>query len=650
MKLKEVTIHKYKSFESDQKFDVKEDVTILVGMNESGKTSVLESIAKTNYFQKDKKFKFNKTHDYPRRQKKEMDKSGSMPKAITCVYTIDSKTQELIESKVGPNVFSQESISVTTSYENKREWNSLEANFTKFIQNKTKELGISSKTLNDKLARVKNSEDLNSLIEEYKDEGIVAGLHKFKKYLMNEWQWDNPIDEYIARCMILPSLPKFLYYDEYYALPSRIAIENLDDEEIEEEEFKTAKALLELADLNAHDILEANSFEDYVAELEATEVIISDELFKYWSTNNNLSIEFKIEAKEGIEKQTVINNNRQQEVIHVKIVEHILDIRVKNQRTRVSLPLKNRSKGFNWFFSFLVWFKKIQEDKNSKYILLLDEPGLNLHASAQNDMLKFIEDLSENYQILYTTHSPFSIPSEKLERVRTVLETKGGSIISDSIQEKDPNTLFPLQAALGYDIAQNLFISKKNLLVEGVSDLIILTAVSGILEAENRTFLRNDITIVPTGGLEKVATFISLLRGSKLEIACLLDTFTDPRGKAKLDKMIALKIIHKSKIRFFDEFIEGKNEADLEDLFTKSDYLKIFNSAFHEFDEIAESDLDPNRPTTVKQINYKIGKDRFNHYRPANELLKIGTKAEFFSQKTLNNFEKVISEINKLFD
>jgi predicted ATP-dependent endonuclease of OLD family len=650
LKLKEVTIHKYKSFESDQKFDVKEDVTILVGMNESGKTSVLESIAKTNYFQKDKKFKFNKTHDYPRRQKKEMDKSGSMPKAITCVYTIDSKTQELIESKVGPNVFSQESISVTTSYENKREWNSLEANFTKFIQNKTKELGISSKTLNDKLARVKNSEDLNSLIEEYKDEGIVAGLHKFKKYLMNEWQWDNPIDEYIARCMILPSLPKFLYYDEYYALPSRIAIENLDDEEIEEEEFKTAKALLELADLNAHDILEANSFEDYVAELEATEVIISDELFKYWSTNNNLSIEFKIEAKEGIEKQTVINNNRQQEVIHVKIVEHILDIRVKNQRTRVSLPLKNRSKGFNWFFSFLVWFKKIQEDKNSKYILLLDEPGLNLHASAQNDMLKFIEDLSENYQILYTTHSPFSIPSEKLERVRTVLETKGGSIISDSIQEKDPNTLFPLQAALGYDIAQNLFISKKNLLVEGVSDLIILTAVSGILEAENRTFLRNDITIVPTGGLEKVATFISLLRGSKLEIACLLDTFTDPRGKAKLDKMIALKIIHKSKIRFFDEFIEGKNEADLEDLFTKSDYLKIFNSAFHEFDEIAESDLDPNRPTTVKQINYKIGKDRFNHYRPANELLKIGTKAEFFSQKTLNNFEKVISEINKLFD
>src|SRR6185312_12232257 len=126
----------------------------------------------------------------------------------------------------------------------------------------------------------------------------------------------------------------------------------------------------------------------------------SDELFKYWSTNGNLSIEFKIEAKEEKLKRTIRNNYNQEEVIDVNIVE---------------------------------------------YILLLDEPGLNLHASAQKDMLRFIEDLSKDYQIIYTTHSPFSIPSNNLERVRTVLETKDGSKISDSIQEKDPNTLFPLQ-------------------------------------------------------------------------------------------------------------------------------------------------------------------------------------------------------------
>lgn len=85
-----------------------------------------------------------------------------------------------------------------------------------------------------------------------------------------------------------------------------------------------------------------------------------------------------------------------------------LNIRIYNTKHRVTLPLKNRSKGFLWFFSFLVWFSKIQGKKDTNYILLLDEPGLSLHASAQNDLLRFIEEkLAPEYQVLYTTHSPF---------------------------------------------------------------------------------------------------------------------------------------------------------------------------------------------------------------------------------------------------
>ncbi len=420
-------------------------------------------------------------------------------------------------------------------------------------------------------------------------------------------------------------------------MPSRISIENLEKGSLEASELKTAKALFELADIDTAEILKADDFEDFIAELEATEAIISEELFKYWQTNKNLQITFQIDKKEKTDQYQ-----------NTRIVEHILDVRVKNKG--VSLPLRNRSKGFNWFFSFLVWFKKIQEDANSSYILLLDEPGLNLHASAQHDLLRFIEDLSDGYQIVYSTHSPFMISSEKLNRVRTILETDSGSQISDSVQEKDPNTLFPLQAALGYDIAQNLFISPRNLLVEGVSDLIILTAMSGILEADGRTYLRPEITIVPTGGLEKVATFISLLRGSKLEIVCLLDSYTDAKGKEKMEEMIRGRIIHKNKIRFFDEFVDNFAKADLEDLFAKEDYLKLFNLAFSEHPDIALSDLNPNIQPVIIQINKHLGKGRFNHYRPANELVKLGIDKTFFDATTLDNFEKVFGEINGLFD
>lgn len=203
--------------------------------------------------------------------------------------------------------------------------------------------------------------------------------------------------------------------------------------------------MFELSGLQLSDIQSESNFEAFKAQLEATSNSITDEMFEYWSTNQNLEIRFEIE--------------------HAPNSVRYLNIRIYNSKHRVTLPLKNRSKGFLWFFSFLVWFSKIQGDKNSKYILLLDEPGLSLHASAQNDLLRFIDEkLAPDYQVIYTTHSPFMIDSLKLNEVRTVYDTqnpKVGSVVSDAVQEKDSDTLFPLQAALGYTIAQNLYVSPR---------------------------------------------------------------------------------------------------------------------------------------------------------------------------------------------
>lgn len=652
MKLNKVTIHKYKCVETEQSFNVENDITILVGMNESGKTSVLEALAKSNYFQKDETFKYKTTHDYPRKEKKTIDKSGVDPTAITAEYSISDELLATIEADLGKDVFTQKTISVSNRFSNTRIWHDVNPYYVKFIEGKTAELKISSKALNDKLVAVKTTVELDALIAEYKDETILKGLETFKKYFKNEMKFkENIFQEYVIRVHLIPNLPKFLYYDEYYSLPSRISIEQLNEDNLEEEELKTAKALFELADINTKEIINADNYEDFKAELEATQATITNELFKYWETNRNLEITFDIDKVEGSEQRTVRNpySGQQEKITDVKVVEHVLDIRVKNRRTGVSLPLKNRSKGFNWFFSFLVWFKKIQEDKKSNYILLLDEPGLNLHAAAQANLLHFLNDLSFDYQIVYSTHSPFMIESDKLQKVRTVLETENGSVISDSIQEKDPNTLFPLQAALGYDIAQNLFISKHNLLVEGASDLLYLTVMSSILQTAGKTGLDSKITIVPTGGLDKVSTFISLLRGSSLNVVCLLDTFRDSKGKAKLDDMIEQKIITGKKIKFFHEFLTDYTTADIEDLFTKEDYLKIYNEAFTD-KQVKLSDLNTKiKPILIQITDFLKLTDGFNHYRPANKLASKGVDTKYFDKETLDNFEKVFVEINKLF-
>ena len=271
----------------------------------------------------------------------------------------------------------------------------------------------------------------------------------------------------------------------------------------------------------------------------------------------------------------------------------------------------------------------------------MDEPGLNLHAKAQNDLLKFISDLSNDYQIIYTTHSPFMIDTNSLNKVRTVYETQDGTVISDSVQEKDPNTLFPLQAALGYDLAQNLFVSKKNLLVEGISDLIYLSIISNLLQDNGREGLDADITIVPIGGADKVASFISLLRGNKLKMVCLLDTFTNQSAEKRLNNMVSKKIIRESNILFYHDILNSEY-ADIEDLFKKEDYINLYNGAF-------ESNVDLSIVKNGPILNQlkKLNNGSFNHYSPANYLAKNISKVDI-SEETLDNFEKLFKTINKI--
>lgn len=640
IKLKNAVVHKYKCIESEQTFDVDDKVTVLVGMNESGKTSILQALAKTRYFESDKNFEFDTTHDYPRKEKKKLDKSGENPLAVVCTYIISDELIKQINDDIGSDLFSVKEISLNTSYDNTATISGVTVDIDKFWKLAFKKHGISDKPTKDMLNLISTSEEFTDKVDELEnDDELKEKLEKLTKYFKSDDGWGNPVARYVYFHWIQPSIPKFLYYDEYYALPSRINIESLQAETLDDEQLKTAKALFELADINIDDLLHAENFEDFIAELEATEASITEDLFEYWTTNKSLDIRFKIDTEKGInaQGQPMING-------------HVLDIRVWNNKAKISLPLKNRSKGFNWFFSFLVWFKKIQESNDTSYVLLLDEPGLNLHASAQADLLRFIEDLTDNYQVIYSTHSPFMVDPSYLNRVRTVHETDNeGSVISDSIQEKDPNTLFPLQAALGYDLAQNLFVSKNNLLVEGVSDLIYLECMSGVLQEKGKIGLREDITIVPVGGLEKVSTFVSLLRGSKLNMVCLLDSAIDPKSKAKLDSLVVQKIINKKKIKYFDEFVDTNSEADIEDLFSKEEYLKLFNQTFSEHDDILLSDLNADIERIILQINKKIGVERFNHYRPSNTLTKLGVDALFFCDETLDKFDKLFTDVNNLF-
>ena len=99
---------------------------------------------------------------------------------------------------------------------------------------------------------------------------------------------------------------------------------------------------------------------------------------------------------------------------------HVFLTRVENTRHGVSVGFDERSAGFVWFFSFLVWFSQMEREYGDKLVILLNEPGLSLHGTAQADLLRYIkEKLLPQYQVIYSTHSPFMIDAADLFTVRT---------------------------------------------------------------------------------------------------------------------------------------------------------------------------------------------------------------------------------------
>jgi hypothetical protein len=236
-----------------------------------------------------------------------------------------------------------------------------------------------------------------------------------------------------------------------------------------------------------------------------------------------------------------------------------------------------------------------------------------------------------------------------------------GTVISDNISSSDPKTIFPLQAALGWTVAQNLFISEKNLLVEGPSDLIYLKTISAFLEAKERTALRDDITIVPTGGLDKVATFIALLGASGLKLAVFHDYNGAPEQsllELARQKMISPKaILNASQFRNVSEIGTTGPSSDTEDLFNPVFYLGYFNKAYAKEltgKKVEEVDLPPG-DRIINRIERSLGNQGisvrpsggFNHYRVASQFASDPPKS--LDKETIQRFEALFGMINELF-
>ncbi|TDQ84457.1 putative AbiEii toxin of type IV toxin-antitoxin system [Dongia mobilis] len=280
-----------------------------------------------------------------------------------------------------------------------------------------------------------------------------------------------------------------------------------------------------------------------------------------------------------------------------------------DRRPDVEIELEARSKGFQWFFSFYLVFLVESGDGHKDAILLLDEPGMHLHPTAQQELIGFFETLAEKNQLLYSTHSPFLIDGEHLHRVRPVTEDNAGnSHISVETWPKDRETIFPLQAAAGYAMARGLFQHHKNVLVEGMSDYYYLHALAHQCVTTNRMSLPTDIYVTPCGGTKLVSQFASLFLGQEVRPLILLDG--DDAGRVRRDALMKeMYIGHDSAVLMLDEVLgRPGDEIEVEDILGEALILPALKVVIGKSIKLTELDRKAGSlPSMIKSAAKRLG-------------------------------------------
>ena len=480
MRLKSVHVRMFRNILDSTEVKIDNKVTCLVGKNESGKSAFLHALWRLRPARRTPKFSI--PDHYPAWLEKRHRNEGKNLDEVTPIEAHlewESADVKVIEERFGAGVVKAgDALRLYKTYDNNFRWHSgcdeqqAVRNFVERQQLPSSETNTYSEVedfaslaakLADDAARHTESPDVLA--------GITNAQAALKTLLGKQGTFGTATWE-----LATTRLPEFFYFADYSKLPYSVKISRVLKEDDLDESEATARALLNLGGTEDQYMLNPD-YERRKRELENVANVLTDDVKKYWSQNNELRVQ------PDITQRTEQRNTGQHSVLDE------LKIRIWDNRHSLSLPFTEHSAGFQWFFSFLAAFS-VYEHGDPPVVILLDEPAVGLHAKAQADFLRFIEErLTRRCQVIYTTHSPFMVQPGKLERVQLVEDhgTEDGAQVSSDVLTRDRDTLFPLQGALGYDLVQHLFVSENNLVVEGTSDYAYLKVMSDYLASKSRS-------------------------------------------------------------------------------------------------------------------------------------------------------------------
>jgi hypothetical protein len=346
----------------------------------------------------------------------------------------------------------------------------------------------------------------------------------------------------------------------------------------------------------------------------------------------------------------------------IEIDATTLNIFAEDEGLGMPVRLSRRSTGFRWYVAFAWKFTHASKGQYKNCILLLEEPGIHLHYSAQADLLQVFARLAENNTILYTTHLASMVDLGSPERVRIVESHGKHATVKQGVvsNQRGPMAVIEMSLGLTGDMS-GLLANRNTLIVEGGDEVLILHKLAGMLAAEGKESLSESIYLWPALGASKTPMYAAFAIGQKWQSGVLLDS--DSAGddaKRKISDLLLSKVAEADKRKFRVLMLGpsagiSKNESAIEDLFPDEYYVRLVNEAYGLSIELKDLPVDGSDMITkrVEQVlQKKFGLAGLDKQRVAIHLMKVFDGWRTLSDmpaETVARAERLFRKINEAF-
>jgi predicted ATP-dependent endonuclease of OLD family len=668
MRLVKARVENYRSIIDSGEFNIESLKTILVGPNEAGKTVILRALQQLN--KPEGVDGFDALRDYPRSKYNEITTGQVNAEDVTVVtgfFELEDEDKALISSeyhnckyKLYRNLNNKGYHALVDAPEKKKfcDINKSLIRMASHIDKqyaKENESEASSKPSNA-LDEITSDWNENTLISNENAEQLRGWLNTHLALVDEENATEEKRhDELLSvtnfnakQDKVLKTLdertPVFILFNNYFNVKPSIHLEHLaqrvegnllDDKYYDYGNLCLLKLLgfsaRELATLgstpspNINDAdalkLYRDNLDSRTYQLNAASVRLTKEIRSVWMPNPD---------RPEADKLKVTADGQYLKVV----VEDDLGVEIE---------LDQRSEGFQWLVSFFVVFFAEAMDKHKNAILLLDEPGMSLHALKQRDFRETISRLSKGNQTLFSTHSPFLVGPDELDIVRVVemKSREAGTAVHTTLSSEDPAGMLPLQEALGYDLASSLFSQQRNLILEGITDYWYIEATSELFKAAGEPSVNDKIALVFANTAGKVVYYATILHAHKLKVAALLDSDSAGDQAAQQENLVHT-LGNKNILRTKDYCDVGK--AEIEDLL-RATLVNIVKSEYGH-DLLEKSEQQSSRPI-VELFSKEV--EGFSKYNLAKAYIRWTRNHTYedFNTNEIYQWEKLFKSINK---